>query len=197
MRHDGQTTLQIFAKSESKTFVLQVQKSDTIAVVKRKLQEKDGIPPCRQRLWYGGKLMDEELTVGDYKSIGNNSTLFSWPRHCVYCFRRENNPEEEEDHMKIFVQTKTNQTLTLQVKKSDKVSAVKSKMMIGSGRMAGNMSLEFDGRQLHDELTLRDYNICGDSTLIMASRKPEVHDREDGRVKPQNMSFSGDEDRNS
>ena len=61
-------TEQLFIKTLSgKTETVDVEKADSIADVKAKIQDKTGIPPKEQRLIFGGKrLYDRNQTVGDY-----------------------------------------------------------------------------------------------------------------------------------
>ena len=154
--------MQIFVKTVTgETFTLEVKRSDRIEKVKAKIQDKVGVKPEQQHLTFAEQQLKDGWTLAEYH-IPNESTL-----HLVVLLH---------DSMQIFVKTIRGKTITLDVKPSDSIEKVKTRIQGKKGIPPDVQHLIFAGKQLENRHTLSEYNVQEGSTLHLGRPVLQLND---------------------
>ena len=121
--------------------------SDTIKILKTKIQDSQGFPSDQQKLFFAGKKLKDGCTFCDY-SIPNGSTV-SLVLRVIH----------------ISVSTPAGKAISLEVTSCDTVVSLKTKIQEKEGIPQHQQRLTFAGEQLEDGRTLGFYDIAKKSTL--------------------------------
>ncbi|KAF9451192.1 hypothetical protein P691DRAFT_797072 [Macrolepiota fuliginosa MF-IS2] len=184
--------MQIFVRTlYGKTLTIEVRPCDTISILKAKIQAMEGIPSNQQRLIFAGSELGDEGTLSS-SNLQKGSTV-----HLVIRFGSmppKSSPAEAvadefldagrtrappnntavvthpQPSMQIFIKTLTGKILTLDIKPSDTIANIKTKIQNKEDVPLDRQWLVFRGSSLEDERTLTYYNIRKGSILHLLLR---------------------------
>ena len=131
---------------------IDVTPSTTVLEVKQKMYTKALILPSRQRLIYGGSVLEDGKTLSAC-NIQSQSTLTL--------------VVSNRDAIPINIAMPSGKSITLNVQISDKVSVLQDKIRAVEGIAPSQQNLFFNGRALNDDDLLSDYGIQRESKLYL------------------------------
>ncbi|GJY81843.1 polyubiquitin [Tanacetum coccineum] len=138
-----------------RTFVLEVEGSNTFDIVKTKIRDMEGIPPNEPALIFEDKVADDDvLSYFDYYYI-------DWDSDPIPA------PPKSPDSMEIFIRTDMMTKFSLEVQKSDTISNVKHKIYEKQRALPYKQRLFFAGMLLENDCTFADYNINVEEELTL------------------------------
>ena len=131
---------------------IDVSPSTTVLEVKQKMMVKEGILPARQRLIYGGSVLEDGKTLSSC-NIQSQSTLML--------------VVSNRDAIPINIEMPSGKSIALNVQISDKVSVLQDKIRAVEGIAPSQQNLYFNGRAMNDDDLLSDYGIQRESKLYL------------------------------
>ncbi|KAK9058716.1 hypothetical protein SSX86_023558 [Deinandra increscens subsp. villosa] len=150
------TSRWIFVKNLAGEIITQeVKPSDTIAIVKAKIQDKVNVPFDEQELIFDGIVLSDIVTVADFH-VNEESVLTLM--HRPWGFTR---------FVQIFIKNFTGETITEEVKLSDTIGELKAKIQDKVDVPFEEQELIFNEMVLADADTLAEFNIKKESTLTL------------------------------
>ena len=136
-------------------YTLEINASDTIKSIKVKIEEEGNIPPERQDLMFGEKLLEDECTLSGY-NIKNEATIHL--------------RERSTQSINLFFKMLTGRIISLEVGPSDRIDKVKAMIYKREGIPPAQQKLIFDRVHLEDEHMLSYHNIQSQSILYLLVR---------------------------
>jgi len=145
-----------------KTLTIAASSTDTIGAVKRKIEDKEGVPPEAQRLIFAGGRLEDDNTLGEYKFYGRETLylilrLPRWP---------------EGKHAVHVVSHVCGNTFTFEVESMDTIDHLKSLIAEAAGIDADCQRLVFAGRQLEGSTMLGFHCQPNDTLHLMQRLRP-------------------------
>jgi ubiquitin C len=151
----GKTTAQ--RTLEVKTITLDVKASDTVLRIKTKIQEMEDITPNKQHLWIKEESLENNRAMSDY-NIQEGADLHL----------------QIEWGMQIFVVTRCNKTILMDVVPADPVRFLKAMIQHQEGIPLDKQVMISREGELEDDRTLADYNIQKGETLYQLTMCPRL-----------------------
>ena len=154
------------------TIILVVYPSDTVEMVKAKIQDSKDIPLDKQQLIFAGETLKDGCTLSEYNIIiGSTLTLALPLNHALWNLSLAAQPEQPLPQ--IFVKHLTGKTMMLEANPSDTIEIIKVKIHDKEHIPPDEQQLIFAGMQLkYEDHTLSDYNIkIGDTIYLMSHQE--------------------------
>jgi len=149
-----------------RVLTIDLDPSTTIADLKKKLSEIEGIPSGQQKIFFAGKPLSNTRSLQDYR-VPKGATL-------------DMNPEKHD----ITIKTPDGKLVALNVDPNAPISAIKDHMQFWEGILPEDQRLLYGGEPLPDNKSLNDLNVPPMATINLEQAHPLFAKLPDGSTVP-------------
>lgn len=162
-RCPGGNAMQLYVKTlTGKCVALQVDPTDTLAMVKRKITEREGIPQDEQRLIFSGKQLDnDQRTLNDYNIK---------PDSAIHLVLRLRGGASESGVIQLYAMTMGGHKIPVQMSPASTVQDLKKKLFDLEGIPLEAQRFVYGGKELQDHHRLSEYKVCDNSFIHVIYR---------------------------
>jgi len=148
---------EIYVKGQERTFIINVESSDTIKEIKKKIFVERCIPIAEQTLVGAGQKLEDDLTLKHYQ-IKKENTIFLVLTPLPF------------PTFDIFLKDLKGNQFLFEVKVSDTIEELKYKIFDKIGTPVSEQILIFRSKVLRDDFTIGKYDIQEDDTIHLILR---------------------------
>ena len=146
--------MEIMIRAPNNQFQLVVKLSDTVAMIKEKIYQLEGIPVSCQKLLHAGNFLSDSMTVSEADVASETSLVVVI-----------------DEKLQVLVKTSTGKTGSLNLYLSQTIKELTDLVKTEFGLQEEDVVMLHSGRVLEEEKALSDYEIQKDTALLAVIRE--------------------------
>ncbi|KAA6401791.1 MAG: putative Polyubiquitin [Streblomastix strix] len=148
--------------SKTEIITVQMKLQETIKHMKQKIFEQQRIPLEKQWIFFKDDILEDQRTLSSYNIYSVHEVRLAIQDSLVAA-----KLQIKEWKIQIKVKNVAGKTFTFDVGETDTIENVKKQIQNKEGIPPESQIIIFDGKQLEDRRTVKDYNIMNDSILYV------------------------------